>query len=164
MSNQAIDIILVKMDPLSNNARMIERSKYSEIIDLIDNFPAVTILGPRQIGKTTLAYIIADKRPSVYLDLDAKRDRVKLTDAGYYLRQHSDKLVVLDEIHKAPGIFQEMRGVIDENGSAGRHSGQFLILGSALIDLLRQSGESPAGRIAYFEMFPLNLTEVGKNR
>ncbi len=140
---------------------MIEREKYHEVAELLESFPAVAIIGPRQVGKTTLAHKIAQTRPSVYLDLESERDRVKLTDPGFYLRQHSDKLIVLDEIHKAPEIFQEMRGVIDENRRKGRKAGQFLILGSAAIDLLRQSGESLAGRIVYSELFPLNFREVG---
>ncbi|MBL4629284.1 MAG: ATP-binding protein [Roseicyclus sp.] len=143
---------------------MIDREKYHEVTELLDSFPAVAIIGPRQVGKTTLAHEIAETRPSVYLDLESERDRVKLSDPGYYLRQHSDKLIVLDEIHKVPEIFQEMRGVIDENRRKGRETGQFLILGSAAVDLLRQSGESLAGRIAYCEMFPLNIREVGPDR
>ncbi|MBT6273387.1 MAG: ATP-binding protein, partial [Chromatiales bacterium] len=90
-------------------------------------------------------------------------DRLKLSDASYYLRQHTDKLIVLDEIQRVPEIFQELRGVIDENRRAGRRAGQFLILGSASGELLRQSGESLAGRIAYCELFPLNLNEVGRD-
>lgn len=140
---------------------MLKRQKHREITELLKSYPAVAILGPRQVGKTTLARDIAEERPAVYLDLESERDRVKLTDPGYYLRQHSDKLVILDEIHRAPEIFQEMRGVIDENRRAGRRVGQFLILGSASIELLRQSGETLAGRIAYCEMHPLNLLEVG---
>ncbi len=143
---------------------MIEREKYHEVTELLDSFPAVAIIGPRQVGKTTLAREIAETRPSVYLDLESERDRVKLSDPGYYLRQHSDKLIVLDEIHKVPEIFQEMRGVIDENRRKGRKAEQFLILGSAAIGLLRQSGENLAGRIAYCEMFPLNIREVGSDR
>ena len=143
---------------------MIEREKYHEVTELLGSFPAVAIIGPRQVGKTTLAHEIAETRPSVYLDLESERDRVKLSDPGYYLRQHSDKLIVLDEIHKVPEIFQEMRGVIDENRRKGRKAGQFLILGSAAIELLRQSGESLAGRISYCEMFPLNIREVGRDR
>ena len=102
---------------------MIEREKYHEVTELLDSFPAVAIIGPRQVGKTTLAHEIAETRPSVYLDLESERDRVKLSDPGYYLRQHSDKLIVLDEIHKVPEIFQEMRGVIDENRRKGRETG-----------------------------------------
>jgi len=126
--------------------------------------PSVAILGPRQVGKTTLALALADQRPSLYLDLQSEADQIKLADPGYYLRQHADKLIVLDEIHRAPGIFSALRGIIDENRRAGRRTGQFLILGSASLDLLRQSGESLAGRIAFAEMFPLDLLEVGQGR
>ena len=141
---------------------MIQRIKTNEIVKLLGDFPAVAILGTRQVGKTTLAHDIADGRPSIYLDLETERDRAKLTDAGYYLRQHSDKLIVLDEIHRAPEIFQEMPGVIDENRRAGQRAGQFLILGSASIALLRQSSESLAGRITYAELYPFNAQEVGQ--
>ncbi len=132
---------------------MLIRTKYSELIELIDNFPAVSIIGPRQVGKTTLARLVADDRPSIYLDLESDADRAKLSDPEYYLRQHSDKLIILDEIHKVPELFSSLRGIIDENRRKGRRSGQFLILGSAAIDLLQQSGESLAGRITYMELF-----------
>ncbi len=143
---------------------MIERKKYHEVIELLQNFPTVAIIGPRQVGKTTLAHKVAKAYPSVYLDLESEQDLAKLSNPEYYFRRHSDKLIVLDEIHKAPGIFREMRGVIDENRRKGRKTGQFLILGSASIELLRQSGESLAGRIAYCELFPLNILEVGSSR
>ncbi|WP_240512259.1 ATP-binding protein [Pseudoruegeria sp. SK021] len=119
------------------------------------------ILGSRQVGKTTLARGIAEERPAVYLDLESDRDRVKLTEPGPYFRQHSDKLVILDNIHRAPEIFQELRAVIDDSRRAGRRVGQFLILGSPSTELLRQSGETLAGRLAYSEIHPLNLLEVG---
>lgn len=128
----------------------------------MDNFPAVAIIGPRQVGKTTLAQAISENYDSIYLDLESEAHRTKLSDAGYYFRQHSDKLIILDEIHKAPEIFQEMRGVIDENRRNGRRNAQFLILGSAAIELLHQSGESLAGRIVYCEMYPLTLNETGQ--
>ena len=141
---------------------MIERRKQTEIAELLSTAPSVAILGPRQVGKTTLALALADQRPSLYLDLQSEADQIKLADPGYYLRQHADKLIVLDEIHRAPGIFSALRGIIDENRRAGLRTGQFLILGSASLDLLRQSGESLAGRIAFAEMFPLDLLEVGQ--
>ena len=141
---------------------MIKREKYQELVELIENFPAVAIIGPRQVGKTTLAQAISEKYNSIYLDLESEADKAKISDAGYYFRQHSDKLIVLDEIHKAPEIFQEMRGVIDENRRNGRRNAQFLILGSAAIELLQQSGETLAGRIVYCEMYPLNLNEAGQ--
>lgn len=139
---------------------MIPRDKQSEIIDLLQGSPAVAIFGPRQVGKTTLARKIADGRPSLYLDLEREADRVKLSDPADYLRRHVEKLIVLDEIHRMPDLFTELRGVIDDNRRAGRRHGQFLILGSASIELLRQSGESLAGRIAYAELGPLNAQEV----
>jgi len=141
---------------------MIEREKYQELVELVENFPAVAIIGPRQVGKTTLAQAISENYNSIYLDLESEADKAKLSDAGYYFRQHSDKLIILDEIHKAPEIFQEMRGVIDENRRKGQKNAQFLILGSAAIELLQQSGESLAGRIVYCEMYPLNLYETGQ--
>ena len=128
---------------------MIHRDKVSEITELLDAFPAVAILGPRQVGKTTLAREIGRQRPSVYLDLESEQDRSKLTDPAYYLARHQDKLVILDEIHRVPELFQTLRGLIDENRRAGRRAGHYLVLGSASIELLRQSGESLAGRIAY---------------
>lgn len=134
----------------------------AEVTELLANFPVVAILGPRQVGKTTLAQEVAASVPSVYLDLESERDRVKLSDPSYYLRQHADKLIVLDEIHRTPEIFQEIRGVVDENRRARRRTAQFLVLGSASLELLRQTGESLAGRIAFAEMFPLNLMEVAQ--
>lgn len=121
---------------------------------------AVALIGPRQVGKTTLALEIGKTRPSVYLDLEAQADRDKLTDPVLYLNQHSDKLVILDEIHRMPNLFQALRGIIDRGRQDGQGMGRFLILGSATIDLLRQSGESLAGRITHLEMTPLGVDEV----
>ena len=140
---------------------MISRDKVSELTDLVDGFPAVAILGPRQVGKTTLAREIGARRPSVYLDLESEADRNKLADPAYYLAQHQGELVILDEIHRVPELFQTLRGVIDEHRRAGRRAGHYLVLGSASMELLRQSSESLAGRIAYVELFPFNLAETG---
>lgn len=142
---------------------MIDRRKHSELLELLDSSPAVAILGPRQVGKTTLALELGTKQPSVYLDLQTEADRIKLTDAGFYLRQHADKLVILDEIHRVPNLFSELRGLIDEGRRAGHRTGQFLLLGSASLDLLRQSGESLAGRIAFSELYPIDLLEAGQS-
>jgi predicted AAA+ superfamily ATPase len=122
--------------------------------------PAVALLGPRQVGKTTLALEIAGTQPSVYLDLESESDRARLADPELYLAQHEDKLVVLDEVHRLPGLFQTLRGLIDRGRRKGRRTGRFLLLGSASLDLLRQSGESLAGRIGYLEMNPLDALEV----
>ena len=126
--------------------------------------PAVALLGARQVGKTTLARAVARDRDSVYLDLEMPGDQLKLRDPESFLRLHGDKLIVLDEIQRSPDLFNVLRGVIDANRRAGRWSGQFLILGSASMDLLRQSSESLAGRIGYIEMGGLNVLESGTDR
>lgn len=138
---------------------MIARKKYDEVSELLDTFPAVALLGPRQVGKTTLAMDLARTHQTLYLDLESEEDRAKLANPAYYLASHQDKLVILDEVQRMPQLFQELRGVIDKNRRAGHKTGQFLLLGSASMDLLKQSGESLAGRIAYCELFPLNLME-----
>jgi predicted AAA+ superfamily ATPase len=123
----------------------------------------VALLGPRQVGKTTLAHAVADHTRALYLDLEARADREKLSDPALFLRAYEDRLVILDEIHRVPELFQALRGLIDEGRRHGRRYGRFLMLGSASIDLLRQSGESLAGRIAYIDMGPLDVLEAGQD-
>ena len=130
----------------------------------LDHAPALALLGPRQVGKTTLALALGASRPSVYLDLQSEADRAKLASPELYLAEQADKLVILDEIHHAPGLFPVLRGLIDRQRRAGRQAGQYLLLGSASMDLMRQSGESLAGRIAYLELPALTATEVGTER
>jgi predicted AAA+ superfamily ATPase len=120
----------------------------------------VALLGARQVGKTTLALEVANQRPSTYLDLESPADRSRLSDAELYLADHQDELVILDEVQRLPGLFQTLRGVIDKGRRAGRRVGRFLLLGSASMDLLRQSGESLAGRIAYLELTPFDVLET----
>lgn len=139
---------------------MIERRIKHKVIEALQDQAAVAIIGPRQVGKTTLAHEIADERPSVYLDLESQTDRDKLSDPAMYLERYADRLVVLDEIHRIPELFQELRGLIDKGRRQGNRTGRFLMLGSASIDLLRQSGETLAGRIAYVDMSPLNILEI----
>lgn len=139
---------------------MITRRAAQTVKQALARQAAVALLGPRQVGKTTLALELAGQAPSVYLDLEAPADRAKLADAALYLSAHEDKLVILDEIHRAPELFQTLRGLIDQGRRRGRKTGRFLLLGSASIDVLRQSGESLAGRIAYVEMAPIDATEV----
>lgn len=139
---------------------MLARRLQSEVAGKLDQFPAVALLGPRQVGKTTLAQIIAEDRPSLYLDLESQADRQKLTDPLLYLSAHEDKLVILDEVQRMPGLFQDLRGLIDQGRRHGRKAGRFLLLGSASIDLLQQSGETLAGRIAYMELGPLDILET----
>ncbi|WP_041410682.1 ATP-binding protein [Sinorhizobium fredii] len=139
---------------------MIERHVTTTLTELVNANPAVALIGPRQVGKTTLALAIAKRRPSVYLDLESDADRAKLSEPELYLQQHVDKLVILDEVHRLPNLFQNLRGLIDRARRSGRRAGQFLLLGSASIDLLKQSGETLAGRIAYLEMHPIDGLEV----
>jgi uncharacterized protein len=121
---------------------------------------AVALIGPRQVGKTTLALALAESRPSLYLDLESRPEREKLSDPTLFLRNHEDELVILDEIHRVPELFQALRGLIDQGRRKGKRTGRFLVLGSASIDLLRQSSESLAGRIEYVELGPLSVPEV----
>lgn len=139
---------------------MLPRQKSQLVRARLDQFPAVALLGPRQVGKTTLAELIVEERPSVYLDLEAAGDRAKLADAALYLSDHEDKLVILDEVQRMPELFQALRGLIDKGRRRNLRAGRFLLLGSASIDLLKQSGESLAGRIAYVELGPFNVLEV----
>ena len=143
------------------NARMIPRQALEIVRARLDQFPAVAVLGPRQAGKTTLAGLISRERAGLYLDLEDASDREKLTDAAHYLSGHEEGLVIIDEVQRAPELFQTLRVLIDRGRRQGLRSGRFLLLGSASIDLLRQSGESLAGRIAYVELGPLNVLEVG---
>ncbi|MGC3986391.1 MAG: ATP-binding protein [Pseudorhodoferax sp.] len=130
--------------------------------DRLGDMPAVVLLGPRQVGKTTLARQIAAQWPggAVYLDLERPADRLRLEDADAYLRAQQGRLVVMDEIHRAPGIFEVLRGIIDERRQEGLRSGQFLLLGSAALDLMRQSSETLAGRVAYVDMAPVDTGEA----
>lgn len=141
---------------------MIDRQFESTLRQKLLQTPAVVLLGPRQVGKTTLARALGKdwSGGAVYLDLERPADRLRLEDADTYLRAQQGKLVILDEIHRAPGVFEVLRGIIDDNRQAGVRSGQFLLLGSAALDLMRQSSETLAGRVAYLDMAPLNISEA----
>lgn len=143
---------------------MIPRRLFPALCLALAEAPAVALLGPRQVGKTTLALQVAASRPAVYLDLESAADRAKLADPELYLSQHQDKLVILDEVQRAPQLFGSLRGLIDAGRRDGRGTGRFLVLGSASIDLLQQSSESLAGRIRYLELGPLDVAEVGGER
>jgi predicted AAA+ superfamily ATPase len=142
---------------------MIPRRVLESVREALGRQAAVGLIGPRQVGKTTLAMTLADTAPSLYLDLESREDRDKLADPALFLRAFEDRLVILDEIHRLPEIFQTLRGLIDDGRRRGLRAGRFLMLGSASVDLLRQSGESLAGRIAYIDMGPLNVLEAGAN-
>ncbi len=127
---------------------------------LLQHSPAVVLLGPRQAGKTTLALEVGAGRRSVYLDLENPDDRAKLTNPALYFADHEDELVILDEVQRAPELFQRLRGVIDQGRREGKANGRFLLLGSAAMDLMQQAGESLAGRISYLELGPFDALEV----
>ncbi len=139
---------------------MFFRRLLPQLRDELQHSPAVALLGPRQVGKTTLALEAAKSITSIYLDLESERDRAKLTQPELYLSDHLDKLVILDEVHRAPDLFPVLRGLIDQARRGGRRAGQYLLLGSASLDLLQQSGETLAGRIAYLELSPLTILET----
>lgn len=140
---------------------MIKRSLKTHIEKSLSFFPAVGILGPRQAGKTTIAKDVLKSFPnSIYLDLEFSKDRVKLEDPAFYLEKNQDKLICLDEIQRVPELFPELRSLIDRN----RNPARFLILGSASIDLIRQSSETLAGRIAYHDLTPFTLLEIDENK
>jgi predicted AAA+ superfamily ATPase len=145
----------------SINTSTIDRRLFSVLNRSLTEAPAVAFLGPRQVGKTTLALEVAKVRSAVYLDLESEADRAKLTEPELYLPQHEDKLVILDEIQRVPQLFQSLRGIIDAGRRRGRGKGRFLVLGSASMDLLEQSSESLAGRIRNLELSPLDAGEVG---
>jgi uncharacterized protein len=125
--------------------------------------PAVVLLGPRQVGKTTLARKIAADWTggAIYLDMERPADRRRLDDADAYLRAQNGKLVVIDEIQRVPDLFEVLRGIIDDRRAAGERFGHFLLLGSAALELMRQSSETLAGRVAYLEIGPVGILEAG---
>lgn len=139
---------------------MIVRKVRKDIEKALDRQPAVAIIGARQVGKTTLALDIAKERESIYLDLESYEDRDKLQDPILFFSQYEDSLIILDEIHRIPELFQTLRVVIDKGRREDKKTGRFLILGSASLDLLKQSGESLAGRIGYIDMYPFTVLEI----
>ncbi len=144
---------------------MIPREASSIICAALADFPAVALLGPRQVGKTTLALSVAVKvDPNfIYLDLESELDQAKLANPRTYLSQHRDRLVVIDEVHRKPALFPELRGLIDEAKRHGAGTGRYLLLGSASLDLLKQSGETLAGRIHYAELAGFTPAELPNN-
>ncbi|KAF0133220.1 MAG: hypothetical protein FD139_2887 [Methylocystaceae bacterium] len=123
--------------------------------------PAVVLLGPRQIGKTTLAKKLAkNEKGAIYLDLEKAADLRRLEDAGAFLRSQPGRLVIIDEVHRLPNLFAELRGIIDERRAGGIRTGQFLLLGSASLDLVQHASETLAGRIIYLDLAPIAVDEA----
>jgi len=138
---------------------MITRDITNQLLKSLTFFPAVGLVGPRQVGKTTLAKQLQQKiqKPSLYLDLELDSDRFRLSRAEWFLEQHLDKCVIIDEVQRMPELFPLLRALIDRK----RVPARFILLGSASPDFLRHSAESLAGRIAYFELTPFSINEVG---
>ena len=141
---------------------MIERNLTTQLNLALEEVPAVGLIGARQVGKTTLALAVGESSDALYLDLESEADRARLAEPEEYLGLNLDRLVILDEVHRVPGLFPVLRGIIDRARRAGRRSGLFLLLGSASPELLRQSGESLAGRIRYLDLGPLSVVETGE--
>jgi predicted AAA+ superfamily ATPase len=139
---------------------MIIRRIQEDIKDSLGFFPVVAIIGPRQVGKTTLAkQLISDLgKPAIYLDLELRSDLFKLNDAELFFSQHPDDLIVIDEIQNKRELYPLLRALVDKT----RRPGQFLLLGSASPELIRHSSESLAGRIAYHQLYPFDLTEIAE--
>ena len=145
---------------------MINRTAHAHIAHLLRTFPAVGILGPRQAGKTTLAHQLTQalKPNRIYLDLEDDHNRALLADPADYFNNHRGRLIILDEIQRMPDIFKVLRSIIDRRRREGEESGQFLVLGSASLDLLKQSSESLAGRIAYTELGGITAEEIKQDK
>ena len=139
---------------------MIERRASQDVRVGLGRQAAVALIGPRQVGKTTLARQIAEADDNVYLDLETSTDRIRLADPLLFLQRYADRLVIIDEVHRAPELFRELRGLIDEGRRSGKRNRRFLILGSASMNLLRQSSESLAGRIEYVALHPFDVLEA----
>lgn len=142
---------------------MIPRRLEFRIKDALQRSPSVALIGPRQVGKTTIALNLSETRPSIYLDLENRTDLQKVRDIEAFHAENNDKLIILDEVQRLPEIFTSLRGIIDKERRKGNKTGQFLFLGSASIDLLQQSGESLAGRIAYLELHPVDALEYAND-
>ena len=142
---------------------MITRSLENRLNRALDSMPVVALLGPRQVGKTTLALEIAGKRLEkkwAYLDLELESDLSKLKDAESYLKGFEGRLLIIDEVQRRPELFPLLRGLVDARKRKGEKTAQFLLLGSASRDLLYQSSESLAGRIRYLELSPFKVWEL----
>ena len=139
---------------------MIPRNLRPVLDRFLDRSPAVVLTGARQVGKTTLAREVADERDGVYVDLERPSHLAMVSDIEEYCDESAGKLVVFDEVHRAPGLFAPLRSIIDERRRTGTRTGMFLLLGSASLDLLKQSSETLAGRVAHCELHPFEVSEV----
>ena len=145
---------------------MITRNLQSELKLALQNMPVVALLGPRQVGKTTLATGVVDffTKPSLYLDLESDTDYNKLQDAEAFFKRYDNTLIIIDEVQRKPDLFRILRGIVDQRKRNGERAGHFLLLGSASKDLLQHSSETLAGRIRYLELTPFTANELIENK
>ncbi len=145
---------------------MIERNLQQKLIKSLNSMPVVALLGPRQVGKTTLALEIAKtiNKESAYLDLELDSDLAKLSDAEAYLRRFTNKLLIIDEVQRQPNLFRLLRGLVDIRKRAGETTCQFLLLGSASRELIQHSSETLAGRIRFLELSTFSALEIARAR
>ncbi len=145
----------------SNMQNYIDRILTESVKQRLKSMPAAAILGPRQCGKSTLAKkIIEGFNDAMYIDLERPSDSSKLRDPEAFFRLNKGKIICLDEIQRAPELFPVLRSIID----AEDRNGQLIILGSASPELIKQSSETLAGRIAYLELTPFLLGEVAASQ
>ena len=144
---------------------MLHRFLAEKLHQALENMPVVAILGPRQVGKTTLALAIAKliNKDTTYLDLESDADLNKFIDAEAYLKRFENTLLIIDEVQRKPNLFRLLRGIVDERKRKGERSAQFLLLGSSSRELLQQSSETLAGRIRYLELTPFTTSELMLN-
>lgn len=137
---------------------MVARQLKQRILKLLHHFPAVAILGARQVGKTTLAKIIMPElfKPALYLDLENLADATRLENALVFLGSNQSRCVIIDEVQRRPDLFPILRSVIDQH----RVPARFLLLGSANPNMIQLTSETLAGRIAYTELTPFTITEI----
>jgi len=138
---------------------MILRRIENKVKDALARSASVAIMGPRQVGKTTIALNISETTKAIYLDLEDSLDLLKIKDINAFHDENRDELIIMDEVQRVPEIFTSLRGIIDKERRRGNKYGQFLFLGSASMDLLQQSSESLAGRIAYIELQGIDALE-----
>lgn len=138
---------------------MIVRRLQNQLVNALHRSATVVLTGPRQVGKTTLAMQLAAQIPALYLDLEDEQDRIKVKEIKSFHQNNKDKLIILDEVQRVPELFASIRGIVDYERRSGHRNGLFLFLGSASLDLLRQSSESLAGRISYLELHPIDAIE-----
>jgi uncharacterized protein len=145
---------------------MIKRLLETGVRTALATMPVVALLGPRQVGKTTLALEVAKAvdKPTAYLDLELDSDLAKLDDPEAYLRRFENQLLIIDEVQRMPDLFRLLRGLVDIRKRAGENSCQFLLLGSASRDLIQHSSETLTGRIRFVELCPFSVLEIQQHR